>query len=134
MLETAQAGQIEQSRSEIVVRSRDPDFSYDLFISYAVASEPGILTESYTNIEFDAILKRQVEERGNIILPGLLRGTSQKDLKSFSPVLSTLRNVDAERLGWDKCPFGNSSSGEATRVGCDDATQNTGWNDRPKCS
>ena len=54
---------------------------------------PEYLTKVYTKAEFDAIIKRAVDNRGGSIIPLLHRGLSQTDLSSFSAFVSELRNM-----------------------------------------
>lgn len=57
---------------------------------------PHYIQKRYPTAEFSSILKRQIDERGNVILPLLHGGLSQAGLAEFSSFLSSLRNVETD--------------------------------------
>jgi hypothetical protein len=58
---------------------------------------PHYIRKRYPTAEFASILKRQIDERGNVILPLLHGGLSQAALAEFSSFLSSLRNIETDQ-------------------------------------
>ena len=59
---------------------------------------PSYTAKSWPKVEFDALMKRQIDARGGPgILPLLHGGLSQEQLAEFSPTIGTLRNTTTDR-------------------------------------
>lgn len=54
------------------------------------------IRKRYPNAEFSSISKRQIDERGNVILPLLHGRLPQSTLAEFSSSLSSLRNIETD--------------------------------------
>jgi hypothetical protein len=55
------------------------------------------LRKTYTVAEFNAIIKRAVDNRGGSVVPLLHDGLTQNDLANFSSFLSELRNMSTDK-------------------------------------